>query len=92
MRGSRTSSCRSVATGWPHRKHGALWFLTDIHQQADLDWNPGNLPVGFARYYDEKAGAELLDFTCSLCHTGELHYQGTAIRIDGGRRCTQSPT
>ena len=60
-------------------------FLTDIHQQADPDWNPGNLPVGFARYYDEKAGAELLDFTCSLCHTGELHYQGTAIRIDGGQ-------
>jgi hypothetical protein len=60
-------------------------FLTDLHQQPDPDWNPGNLPVGFARYYDEKAGAELLDFTCSLCHTGELHYQGTALRIDGGQ-------
>jgi hypothetical protein len=60
-------------------------FLTDIRQQPDPDWNPGNLPVGFTRYYDEKVGAELLDMTCSLCHTGELHYQGTAIRIDGGQ-------
>ena len=60
-------------------------FLTDIRQQPDPHWNPGNLPVGFAKYYDEKVGAELLDMTCSLCHTGELHYQGTAIRIDGGQ-------
>ncbi|NHA14418.1 di-heme-cytochrome C peroxidase [Thioalkalivibrio sp. XN279] len=60
-------------------------FLTDLHQQPDPDWNPGNLPVGFTKYYDEKVGAELLDMTCSLCHTGELHYQGTAIRIDGGQ-------
>lgn len=60
-------------------------FLTDLRQQADPKWNPGNLPVGFAKYYDEVAGAELLDFTCSLCHTGELHHNGTAIRILGGQ-------
>jgi hypothetical protein len=60
-------------------------FLVDVRQQPDPDWNPGNLPVGFTKYYDQKIGAELLDFTCSLCHTGELHYQGTAIRIDGGQ-------
>ena len=60
-------------------------FLTGIHQQPDPQWNPGNLPVGFTKYYDEKVGAELLDMTCSLCHTGELHFQGTAIRIDGGQ-------
>ena len=60
-------------------------FLTDLRQQADPVWNPGNLPVGFTKYYDAKLGAELLDFTCSLCHTGELHYQGTAVRIDGGQ-------
>jgi len=60
-------------------------FLTDVRQQPDPDWNPGNLPVGFTKYYDEKVGAELLDMTCSMCHTGELHYRGTAIRIDGGQ-------
>jgi hypothetical protein len=58
-------------------------FLTD--QQPDPRWNPGNLPVGFTKYYDDRAGAELLDFTCSLCHTGELRYHGTAVRILGGQ-------
>jgi hypothetical protein len=60
-------------------------FLTDLRQQPDPEFNPGNLPVGMTRYYDAKAGAELVDFTCSLCHTGELHYKGTAVRIDGGQ-------
>jgi hypothetical protein len=60
-------------------------FLTDLRQQPDPGFNPGNLPVGMTKYYDAKLGAELVDFTCSLCHTGELHYRGTAIRIDGGQ-------
>ena len=60
-------------------------FLTDINQQPDPNWNPDNLPVGFAKYFDTNVGAELLDFTCSLCHTGELHYKGTAVRILGGQ-------
>ena len=60
-------------------------FLTDLRQQPDPEYNPGNLPVGMTKYYDAKLGAELVDFTCSLCHSGELHYRGTAIRIDGGQ-------
>jgi hypothetical protein len=60
-------------------------FLTDLRQQPDPEFNPGNLPVGMTKYFDAKLGAELVDFTCSLCHTGELHYRGTAIRIDGGQ-------
>ena len=60
-------------------------FLTDLRQQPDPRWNPGNLPVGFTKYYDERLNAELLDFTCSLCHTGELHYNGTAVRVLGGQ-------
>jgi hypothetical protein len=60
-------------------------FLTDLRQKPDPLYNPGNLPVGMTKYFDAKAGAELLDFTCSLCHTGELHYRGTAVRVDGGQ-------
>jgi cytochrome c5 len=60
-------------------------FLTELRQQPDPAYNPGNLPVGMTKYFDAKVGAELVDFTCSLCHTGELHYRGTAIRIDGGQ-------
>jgi mono/diheme cytochrome c family protein len=60
-------------------------FLTNLRQQPDPRYNPGNLPVGMTKYYDVRLGTELLDFTCSLCHTGELHYRGTALRIDGGQ-------
>ncbi|SDG97587.1 hypothetical protein SAMN05216588_1024 [Pseudomonas flavescens] len=58
-------------------------FLTQPGQQATPS-NPGNLPVGFARHQDDESGIEYLDITCSACHTGELRYQGQAVRIDGG--------
>ncbi|MEP4147877.1 MAG: di-heme-cytochrome C peroxidase [Halioglobus sp.] len=67
-------------------------FLISPGQTANPTWNPGNLPVGFTRYYDPEVKAELLDVTCSLCHTGELHYTDpkdprsvTALRVDGGQ-------
>ena len=58
-------------------------FLTDPRQQPSA-LNPGNLPVGFARHQDDESGAYYLDITCSACHSGELRYQGQAVRIDGG--------
>ncbi len=39
--------------------------------------NPDALPVGFSRQKDS-AG-----FTCAACHTRQINYQGTAMRIDG---------
>lgn len=39
--------------------------------------NPDGLPVGLTRHGD-KAG-----LTCAACHTGQINYQGTAMRIDG---------
>ncbi|AYC32892.1 hypothetical protein D3880_11125 [Pseudomonas cavernae] len=58
-------------------------FLIDPQQQPTA-LNPGNLPVGFARHADSETAAQYLDITCAACHTGELRYQGQAIRIDGG--------
>ncbi|MEX6504663.1 di-heme-cytochrome C peroxidase [Pseudomonas zhanjiangensis] len=58
-------------------------FLIDPEQQATA-LNPANLPVGFARHADNESGAEYLDISCAACHTGELHYKGQAVRIDGG--------
>ncbi|XOC01793.1 di-heme-cytochrome C peroxidase [Pseudomonadota bacterium DY0742] len=57
-------------------------FLVDP-AQAPSAANPGNLPVGFARHEDD-SGRSYLDVTCAACHTGELRYQGQALRIDGG--------
>lgn len=58
-------------------------FLVDPKQQAST-LNPANLPVGFARHTDDESGIHYLDISCAACHTGELRYNGQAVRIDGG--------
>ncbi|TPG79935.1 di-heme-cytochrome C peroxidase [Pseudomonas arsenicoxydans] len=58
-------------------------FLIDPGQKATPD-NPGNLPLGFARHQNPGSRDEFLDITCAACHTGELRFNGQAIRIDGG--------
>lgn len=59
-------------------------FIMDPGQRPD-DLNPGNLPVGLGRHIDPVSGKERLDIGCATCHTGELHYQGIALRVDGGQ-------
>lgn len=39
--------------------------------------NPDALPVGFTRHEDR------VGLTCAACHTAQINYQGTAMRIDG---------
>lgn len=58
-------------------------FLVDPAQKPSPN-NPGNLPVGFARHQNAGSQEEFLDITCAACHTGELRFNGQAIRIDGG--------
>nr|WP_189672584.1 di-heme-cytochrome C peroxidase [Pseudomonas sp. SWRI154] len=58
-------------------------FLVDPAQKATPQ-NPGNLPVGFTRHQNAGSNEQYLDITCAACHTGELHFKGQAIRIDGG--------
>jgi mono/diheme cytochrome c family protein len=48
-------------------------------------YNPANLPVGFTSHVDAGSGEAMLGITCAACHTGQLEYRGTAIRIDGGQ-------
>ena len=45
--------------------------------------NPQGLPVGFAKDTD-KQGQSWVGWTCAACHTGQINYKGTGIRIDGG--------
>lgn len=39
--------------------------------------NPDGLPIGFAVHEDS------VGLTCAACHTGQVNYKGTAMRIDG---------
>ena len=57
-------------------------FIVD--QQAAAD-ESGVYPVGMSKHWNPEAEAERLDLGCALCHTGELHYKGTALRVDGGQ-------
>jgi hypothetical protein len=43
--------------------------------------NPNGLPVGFAEDPNDGGWAGL---TCSACHTGQVEYHGSILRIDGG--------
>ena len=46
--------------------------------QNKTSHNPDGLPVGFTRNNDS------IGLTCAACHTNQVNYQGTGIRIDGG--------
>ncbi len=59
-------------------------FIVDPGQLPSAA-NPGNLPVGMTRHHNPDADAQRLDLSCALCHTGELHYRGVALRVDGGQ-------
>ncbi|TBN38530.1 di-heme-cytochrome C peroxidase [Pseudomonas sp. BGI-2] len=59
-------------------------FLIDSEQKTTPNSNPDNLPVGFARHQNPGSLDEYLDITCAACHTGELRFNGQAVRIDGG--------
>ena len=60
-----------------------MGFILDPH--ANPAANPGGLPIGLTHHADPEGGDAFVDITCAACHTGQLHYEGTAIRIDGGQ-------
>ncbi|MCC2615785.1 hypothetical protein LJ739_05995 [Aestuariibacter halophilus] len=66
-------------------------FIVDPAQRPSAR-NPGNLPVGFSQHIDPISGEQKLDLGCAMCHTGELHYQGVALRVDGGQAMQSVPT
>lgn len=50
--------------------------------QKPTFFNPDGLPVGFV--IDTYQGKDYMGFACAACHTGQINFKGTAIRIDGG--------
>jgi len=49
--------------------------------QKPTFFNPDGFPVGFVK--DTYKGNDYVGYTCAACHTGQINYQGKAIRIDG---------
>jgi hypothetical protein len=50
--------------------------------QRDSWDNPDGLPLGFVK--DSYLDNDYVGFTCAACHTTQINYQSTGIRIDGG--------
>jgi len=100
-----------IALEQPHRLGTSAGLLSDpaylerfgfIPSQRHTEYNPDDLPIGFARG-GESVDAETwqvrknpatgksmtsIGLTCAACHTGSLDYQGTRIVIDGGPALT----
>jgi hypothetical protein len=61
-----------------------LGFLfEDVKDEAR---NPYGWPIGFT-VSDPKTtgGIPIAGLTCAACHTGQIEYKGTAVRIEGGQ-------
>ncbi|GAA6134073.1 10S-dioxygenase [Oceaniserpentilla sp. 4NH20-0058] len=52
-----------------------------LPQKASYD-NKDALPVGWVK--DTHNGKDYIGFTCAACHTTQINYKGTGMRIDGG--------
>ncbi len=57
-----------------------IGYLVD--DQAYSASNPDGLPVGFAKE-PVVDGEPWLGYTCAACHTGEVRYKDTTLRVDG---------
>jgi hypothetical protein len=57
-----------------------------VVQPSDPKFNPDGLPLGIAKAVVEKGRfkGEWVGLTCAACHSGELEYRGTKIRVLGG--------
>jgi mono/diheme cytochrome c family protein len=63
------------------RSNQNLNYYRYLPQKVTLS-NPDALPVGLVK--DTYKGNDFVGFTCAACHTAQLNYKGTGIRIDGG--------
>jgi hypothetical protein len=64
----------------PFRDNQNMLRFRYLPQMPDSK-NPDGLPVGFVS--DTSNNGNWLGLTCAACHTNEIHYKGTAYRIDG---------
>ena len=62
-----------------------------LRSEKDENYNPDNLPIGFAitKEWDDpntpaKDPMKALGLTCAACHTSEITYKNSRLRIEGG--------
>lgn len=57
-----------------------------LMDQPDLKNNPDSLPIGITKttVSSGQYTGVYMGMTCAACHTGQVHYKGQQIRIEGG--------
>jgi hypothetical protein len=55
-------------------------YLLDVKHP---EHNPYGLPVGFTVSDADQTGNRWVGLTCAACHTSDIHYKGTRLRVDG---------
>ena len=57
-----------------------------VTEPADARFNPDGLPIGLVKTSvpDGRWKGDWIGLTCAACHSSELSYKGTRIRIEGG--------
>lgn len=51
---------------------------------------PDGLPIGLAK--TQMQGMDMVGFTCASCHTTEISFRGSVVRVEGGGATFDSPT
>lgn len=83
----RTRDGRKFMSPENLRQYG---FIVDNIQKDAM--NPYGWPVGISMSRPQTTGGiAIAGFTCAMCHTGELDYKGTAVRIEGGQAMIDLP-
>ena len=77
------ANLKSVKTGKPFLENMERFgFLPDAKSDANPYGMPVGMTVGRSRNSAAK-GIEMVGFSCSACHSGEISYRGKSVRIDG---------
>src|SRR6266446_8437989 len=82
-----------VRTGTEMFSSPAVYARYALLPDSDAKFNPDQMPIGIVKDIlpDEfvntfgQGQKEWASVSCAACHTGQLLYKGTALRIDGGQ-------
>jgi hypothetical protein len=74
------------ADGKPFMSRDRMHALGFIYDEKPSRANANDWPIGFAVDSGGNTGSvPTVGFTCAACHTSEITYHGTTMRIDGGQ-------
>ncbi len=74
------------ADGKPFMSRERMHALGFIYEETPSRANVNDWPIGFAvNSSSNTGGVPTVGLTCAACHTSEINYHGTTMRIDGGQ-------